>query len=398
MKFPKPWHRKGRGWYVTLEGRQIPLGDDKTEAFAKYREMLADPSEHLQAPQALIPIMESFLDWVEVHRAPDTYEWYRFRLARLADRYPNLTVNKLRPFHVQQWLDDMDLSSGSKRNYCRSIKRCLRWAKQQGYITVNPIAEMPEPRCGKRELTLSEDEFKELLSFIPEGEFRDLVVISWETGCRPQESLRVEGRHVDLRNQRWVFPKSESKTDLPRIVYLTDEALRITKKLLLEHPSGKLFRNTNGKPWSTDAVNCRFSYLQIQMGKRKLKSISETNDRRRKNLAVDDQSVESLMRQLSPTKRNGRKKTKAELRLEARRKLTFEKAKEVASKYSLYTLRHSWMNRLLKNGVDALTVAFLAGHTDPSTLAKVYAHLSQDPAYMLEQAKRSVNEPTSQRR
>ncbi len=46
------------------------------------------------------------------------------------------------------------------------------------------------------------------------------------------------------------------------------------------------------------------------------------------------------------------------------------------------------MNRLLTQGVDALTVAFLAGHSDPSTLAKVYAHLSQNPAYLLDQVKK----------
>jgi hypothetical protein len=34
------------------------------------------------------------------------------------------------------------------------------------------------------------------------------------------------------------------------------------------------------------------------------------------------------------------------------------------------------MNRLLKRGVDALTVAFLAGHSDPSTLAKFYARVA----------------------
>ena len=31
----------------------------------------------------------------------------------------------------------------------------------------------------------------------------------------------------------------------------------------------------------------------------------------------------------------------------------------LAPKFSLYALRHTWMNRLLTRGVDALTVAFL---------------------------------------
>jgi len=111
-------------------------------------------------------------------------------------------------------------------------------------------------------------------------------------------------------------------------------------------------------------------------------------DRRRKYLAIDDDEVRALIATLAPNRRNGVPKTNAELRHEARRKLTYRNAKKLAPKCSLYVLRHTWMNRLLTTGVDALTVAFLAGHSDPSTLAKVYAHLSQDPAYMLRQAKR----------
>ena len=26
---PRPWLRKGRGWFVSIDGRQLPLGDDK---------------------------------------------------------------------------------------------------------------------------------------------------------------------------------------------------------------------------------------------------------------------------------------------------------------------------------------------------------------------------------
>ena len=61
-----------------------------------------------------------------------------------------------------------------------------------------------------------------LLANIKDESLRDLVTVTIETGCRPQESLRVEARHVDLANQRWVFPKSESKNKkLSRVVYLT---------------------------------------------------------------------------------------------------------------------------------------------------------------------------------
>ena len=29
---PKPWLRKGRGWFVTLDGKQVSLGVDKDQS------------------------------------------------------------------------------------------------------------------------------------------------------------------------------------------------------------------------------------------------------------------------------------------------------------------------------------------------------------------------------
>ena len=87
--------------------------------------------------------------------------------------------------------------------------------------------------------------------------FYDLIVTTWETGCRPQESLRLEARHVDLKNQRWVFPKSESKNkQLSRVVYLTDTAMTISRALMTKYPEGPLFRNSRSMPWTNYAVQC----------------------------------------------------------------------------------------------------------------------------------------------
>jgi integrase len=169
-------------------------------------------------------------------------------------------------------------------------------------------------------------EYQALLKLTKDQAFKDLLTVTWEIGCRPQESLRVEARHVDVDGQRWIFPPSESKgKKTPRVVYLTPKAVEICKRLIAKHPIGRLFRNMDGSSWTPDATNCRFQRI-----KRKLKV-----------------------------------------------------------KYSLYALRHSWMNRLLMAGCDAFSVALLAGHSDPSMLAKHYQHLSQSPEFLLTQARRA---------
>ncbi|MFW6114353.1 MAG: tyrosine-type recombinase/integrase [bacterium] len=83
-------------------------------------------------------------------------------------------------------------------------------------------------------------------------------------------------------------------------------------------PPAPFFRNTRGKAWSADAVNCRFSTIQKNLNKR----------------------------------------------------------------YPDYALRHSWVTKALQSGVNPTTVAVLMGHHLPSILAKHYQHLFQDPTYL----------------
>jgi integrase len=363
---PKPWFRKDRNsWFVSIDGVRHNLGPDKKAAFALFHSLMTRPVRRRQTSGSLLVIIDAFLEWCQNHRAPDTYEWYRDRLQRFAETYPDMTVRDLRPFHIQQWLDGMkDLSSGTKRNYCRSIKRVLRWAHQQGYVDTNPIMHLEQPKAGRREQVVSAEEFQELMKRIPDQNFRDLLTITWETGCRPQESLRVEARHVDLVNSRWIFGESEGKGEMLRIVYLTDKALEITKRLMSQYPSGKLFRNSKGAAWTTEAVNCCFIRIQHRMGRQLMKLMDRD---------VTDADVHELAARLKTSRRTGGQtvpKSAAELKEEARRKLRNALAAELAPKYSLYVLRHSWATNALQRGLDALTVAVLMRHRDPGTLAK----------------------------
>jgi integrase len=386
MHFPKPFYRKSRKlWYVQIQGHQHNLGPDREKAFTAYHEMMARPEKQVVASESVVALIDRFLDFVQKHRAPETYEWYRSRLQLFATHYPDLTTDALRPIHVQEWIDSFsDAGSGTKRNYARSIQRCLNWGEEMGIVDRSPITRFKKPKGGKRETVISESEWQAVLTSVSDKEFRDLLIVSWETGCRPQESLRVEARHVDLVNSRWVFPESESKTDAPRTVYLTEKALAITKRAMLRYPQGKLFRNSSGEPWTTDAVNCALIRVQIRRGQRQMAALQiEISEDEIKRFAA-------TLRKTRTVKAREVAKSEKELLIEARRKLRFRKACSFAPKYCLYTIRHTWMNRLLTNGVDALTVAVLAGHCDPSTLAKTYQHLSQNPSFLLSQARKTA--------
>ena len=277
-----------------------------------------------------------------------------------------------------------DLSRTSRRNYICSVKRCCKWAVKQGHLDASPVEHLEAPGADHRETMLTVEEYEQLLELVRDQSLRDLIVVTWETGCRPQESLRVEARHLDLKNRRWVFPKSEAKgKKKPRVIYLPEAAIEITRRRFEQFPTGRLFRNSQGNRWTKDAVNCAFDRLRVRMVQ-KLEVGQPENVKR---------LIAEMIPQLDPHRMVDGKpvpKTKEKLREEARRKVLAKLASEHVPRDSLYALRHTWATRALQTGLDGLTVAILMGHSDPSTLARVYQHLSHQPEHLLQQAQRAT--------
>jgi integrase len=384
-RFPKPFFKKShQACYVQLDGRQVRLGPDEAEAHRRYHALMAegpkhDPPSRAESPQ-LVDIFDHFLTFCRDQRAPDTYEWYRWRLQMFVDEIAGrITVAQLKPYHLDDWFaKHPDWASGTKNGMCRAVQRALRWAERRGRIEKSPVAFYEKPRLGKRTVVVTPAEFEEMIACVPQQEFRDLLVVTWETAARPQESLVVEARHVDLEKGRWVFPPEESKVDKwPRVVYLTPEALAVTRRLMLKNPTGPLFRNSNGDPWTTFSVNRAFIRLQTTIGMKRLKASGEMPPQ--------------LPRLKGSAKHDPERRAEHERGVAERRREVLALARKRGPKRCLYHLRHSWLDRALKSGVDALTAAILMGHRDPSTISKVYQHFSQSPEYLRAAAERASN-------
>ena len=114
-------------------------------------------------------------------------------------------------------------------------------------------------------------------------------------------------------------PSTEAKGKKKvRFVYLTDNALAITRKLMLKHPEGRLFR------LSPQSVNCRFVRLRHKIGRAVMEQ---------KGIVVDDKAITKFAATLSRKKAvNGKtvEKTEVERHSEARRKLMDKEASKHA--------------------------------------------------------------------
>lgn len=309
MRESKPWLRKGRGWYVQINRKQHFLGKDRGDAMRAFYCLMANGTTPVQAVGELI---DAFLDWVKMYRQPHTHRFYKDSLTRFKGYYPQLGVEQFRPYHVQEWIDSYEVSNGTKRNHARAIMRAMNWAEQQGYIDRSPIAHFRKPKGGIRETVISDAEYKAILQHA--GQLKDIVRFAWLTGARCSEIRQIKAQHV--QGNRIVMPRSQEKMKrAPRIIYLNAEAQAIVNRLCHE---GHLFRNEDGQPWTSDAINCAFSRIQKKVGK----------------------------------------------------------------KYCITDFRHTFCHRLLKAGTDALTVATLMGHSGTSMVTTVYSHLNHAPDHM----------------
>ena len=335
--YSAPWFRKHDGWWYCYKRdgshrSQIKLAKGKEsleEAHDRWHALCTRPQTvtHVSNESA-VSLIDVFLDWCQKNRSQGTYDIYRHHLESFARHVgPDLLVHELKPRQVTAWLDAAKWSDSTKAGAVQTVRTAFRWLLREGYIPTNPVAAAKGPAKRGREVILTPAQYQAVLDN-SRPDFRLLVTFLRRTGSRPQEAVKVEARHVDLSQQRIVFPPSESKGKRhPRAIYLDAEALEIVVELVAKHPLGPIFRTSRGRPWDRNNVRCRFRRLKDKVG----------------------------------------------------------------FQFCAYHLRHTFATSALQS-VDPITLASLMGHADASTIAKNYQHVALVPAHMQQAARKATGE------
>jgi len=266
MRQPKPFYRKyTKSWYVQFGDKKIPLGKDKEAAFAKCHQLIALPDSLDAHTTGVRDLLNSYLDWVEKHRALATYNACRFYLSSFARSVGvRLRINDLRHAHVSDWISTQATWGDTTRHEAIShVQRAFSWAVKRRLIHAHPLTMIDEkPQKKRREVILTPAQWIELRQHLTEPRFRDLLSFLWETGCRPLEARSLEARYCDFPNRLAVFPIEQSKGGKRRrVLLLTDKACEIAERNAADFPQGPLFRNLRNRPWTKDAMKDRFKRL-----------------------------------------------------------------------------------------------------------------------------------------
>jgi len=357
----KVWYRSDIGWWmITLGGEKIRLiqglKDKEHELLAqeKFGEVL---KTRRQAPQALTArtadVIEAFLAWSRGNLAEDTHRINRYYLQLFAEHCGTVPAREIKPYHITAWVSCMqspervcevrerwekakkEAEPGQRHklgspprpwgptsvyNARKIAFRVFSWAKKEGLLAENPLIGMERPKPPPRQRAMSESEFNQLYQQAG-GPFRDFLRALYLSGARPKELRDL--RWLQVREDRWVLTKHKTskKVGSPRIVYLDAEMQEMMARLK-GNGSEHVFLNTEGNPWTMNAVRLQVWRLKKALG--------------------------------------------------------------LADDICAYLCRHGFGTRAIMNGVNPVVVAELMGHNSLEMVSRVYVHLADQHSHLSE--------------
>lgn len=334
MRHPEPWYRESKdAWFITLGGRQKRLAKGKDNKQAAYEAFYALMAADGQLPPAkeltLAELAARFRKWSEGEHAESTRVWYESHLKPLLE-FKNFSRRKaaeLTPSDISGWIASRKLGQSTKRGAITAVKALFSFAEKNCRITNAAIRHMERPPMKRRRAATAEERDK-IYASVKDEEFRDFLTAVMESGARPGEMMRLTAAMVHAADGVIVFEgKTTGETGKDRVIYMTDRLKQLVCKLTARHPAGPLLRNTDGNPWTVNAVRCRFRRLRSKLD---MKGVV------------------------------------------------------------CYSLRHSFVTDALEAGVPIAQVAELAGHSDTKMVSSVYSHLQERREHLRQQAEKAT--------
>jgi integrase len=354
----KVWYRKDVGWWmVTLGGEKVRLVKGPEDEH--HRQLAEEKFVEVRwlrrvAPQSAgartADVVEAYLAWSRQNLSEDTHRVNCYYCQLFAEHCGTVPAREMKPFHVTNWVTAMTSPERVAKEKERRRKerdeglleaakqgaepkpwgassihngrtvafRVFSWAKKEGLLAENPLEGMERPKPPPRQRAMSDEEFAKMYAQAG-GPFRDFLLALRETGARPKEVRDLVWAQV--QEDRWVLVKHKTrrKVGKPRVIYLS-ATMRQMMARLKGNGQAHVFLNTEGEPWSMNAVRLQVWRLKKALG--------------------------------------------------------------LSEDVCAYLCRHGFGTRAILNGVNPAVVAELMGHASLDMVSKVYVHLADQHEHL----------------
>jgi integrase len=260
-----------------------------------------------------------------------TFEGRERTIKAFADHCGAVDLSNAKPWHLRLWIDAQRQwrSDWTRKGAISTIQRCFNWALKLGIIDRNPFYGVSQ-REGEPGRAMTDGEFRAALraSSVP---FRRVLMFLRYTGCRPGELASIKPENIDESRGVCLLHhhKTMRKTRKPRVIVLHPVAKRLCAYLIrTQFPDQpKLFVNTRGTGWTRYALACRMKRLRASLA-----------------LPADCR---------------------------------------------LYSLRHAFACRAIRNRVEIKSLALLMGHVGTKSTER-YIHLEGDYDHLGDAVRRAI--------
>ena len=252
------WQRSGRsGWWATIDGRQVNLGDDYKDAQKElYRRKASNrPAERSRA--LVVQLVDEFLSASHANVQASTFANYRWYLQQWVNFAGHRPAAGLKPLDVTAWFRSRgQWNPTTRRLAAELVRRWSRWAKAQGYLDVDVLAGLRAPKTIPRTAARPED-IQNFLQAVTCPLLRDIAIVLLDTGARPGEIRTLTAGQISWADSTAIV---NGKTG-PRVISLTGRSLATLANLATLYPTGPLFRNRAGRIWTRSQLCYRFRVI-----------------------------------------------------------------------------------------------------------------------------------------
>lgn len=270
-----------RGWYSTIRGQLVALADGPDDATTKaaayrefYRQMAAvGDAKRPKGGWTVDGLAEAFL--AKCRRdglTEDTVRLYLDHTNAFRREFGTKRADAVEEDAVARWVADR-MESGrwgqaTARGALAIVRRLYNWAVKAGHLAENPIKHIELPAMPPRKVVLSPEQYGAVVEATTDPEFRDFLEMLRESGARPKTVRTLEAREIDwaARTITQERHKTRRKTGRALVVRLTPRAVELCRAMADRWPDGPIFRNTDGNPWTRNAVRLRFARLRDALG------------------------------------------------------------------------------------------------------------------------------------
>ena len=257
-RLPEPWERAGRGWYVTVNQKQLKLSaTTKSEAVAEVESLYnPQPNKPTVKTGTIADLIERFLDYglaKGLHQKTVRANRYELRWL-VALLGTNATVGMMDPDAIGAAARGQGWSDSHLHNVLATVQRFARWAGRADFTLDRPAKE-----SRGAEAVVSQENYAAFLTEC-RGDFNYLIQMLWLTGARPSEimTLTVEAVSWQFKTATLKQHKTKKKGK-QRILRFGPQAWSILCRQRDKYKEGYLFRNSNGLPFNAQTLAVKVS-------------------------------------------------------------------------------------------------------------------------------------------